>query len=107
MSGDGKNMSGGEAIVDALVRNGVDTAFGIPGVQLDPLFAALHDAQNQIRVIHTRHEQGAGYMALGYAQATGKVGTAIVVPGPGLLNASAAISTGCLLYTSPSPRDRG
>ena len=97
MSGDGKNMSGGEAIVDALVRNGVDTAFGIPGVQLDPLFAALHDAQNQIRVIHTRHEQGAGYMALGYAQATGKVGTAIVVPGPGLLNASAAISTGYAL----------
>ncbi|MEE2997287.1 MAG: thiamine pyrophosphate-binding protein, partial [Pseudomonadota bacterium] len=87
-------MSGGEAIVDALVRNGVDTAFGIPGVQLDPLFAALHDAQNQIRILHTRHEQGAAYMALGYAQATGRVGTVIVVPGPGLLNASAAISTG-------------
>jgi len=92
-----KKMSGGEAIVDALVRNGVDTAFGIPGVQLDPLFAALHDAQNQIRVVHTRHEQGTAYMALGYAQATGRVGTAIVVPGPGLLNASAAISTGYAL----------
>jgi acetolactate synthase I/II/III large subunit len=92
-----KKMSGGEAIVDALVRNGVDTAFGIPGVQLDPLFAALHDAQNRIRVLHSRHEQGAAYMALGYAQATGRVGTAIVVPGPGLLNASAAISTGYAL----------
>jgi acetolactate synthase-1/2/3 large subunit len=92
-----KTMSGGEAIVDALIRHGVDTAFGIPGVQLDPLFAALHDCQNQLRVIHTRHEQGAGYMALGYAQATGRVGTAIVVPGPGLLNASAAISTGYAL----------
>jgi len=66
-------------------------------VQLDPLFAALYDAQNSLRVIHTRHEQGAGYMALGYALATGKVGTAIVVPGPGLLNASAAISTGYAL----------
>ena len=97
MTNDSRKMSGGEAIVDALVRNGVDTAFGIPGVQLDPLFAALHDAQNQLRVIHTRHEQGAGYMALGYAQATGRVGTAIVVPGPGLLNASAAISTGYAL----------
>ncbi len=97
MTNESRLMSGGEAIVDALVRNGVDTAFGIPGVQLDPLFAALHDAQNQIRVIHTRHEQGAGYMALGYAQATGRVGTAIVVPGPGLLNASAAISTGYAL----------
>ncbi len=86
-------MSGGEAIVDALIRNGVDTAFGIPGVQLDPLFDALYDAQNSLRVIHTRHEQGAGYMALGYAAATGRVGTAIVVPGPGLLNASSAIAT--------------
>ena len=92
-----RKMSGGEAIVDALIRNGVDTVFGIPGVQLDPLFDALYDAQNSIRVIHTRHEQGAGYMALGYAQATGRVGTAIVVPGPGLLNASAAISTGYAL----------
>ncbi|MEC7489346.1 MAG: thiamine pyrophosphate-dependent enzyme [Pseudomonadota bacterium] len=90
-------MSGGQAIVDALVRHGVDTVFGIPGVQLDPLFDALYDAQNSIRVIHTRHEQGAGYMALGYAQATGRVGTAIVVPGPGLLNASAALSTGYAL----------
>lgn len=89
-----KIMSGGEAIVDALVRNGVDTAFGIPGVQLDPLFASLHDAQSQIRILHTRHEQGAAYMALGYSQATGRVGTVIVVPGPGLLNASAAIATG-------------
>ena len=84
MTNDSKKMTGGEAIVDALVRNGVDTAFGIPGLQLDPLFAALHDAQNRIRVIHTRHEQGAGYMALGYAQATGRVGTAIVVQGPGM-----------------------
>ncbi len=86
-------MTGGEAIVDALARHGVDTVFGIPGVQLDPLFAALHDARNRIRVIHTRHEQGAGYMALGYAMATGRPGTAIVVPGPGLLNASSAIAT--------------
>ena len=86
-------MTGGEAIVDALARHGIDTVFGIPGVQLDPLFAALHDARNRIRVIHTRHEQGAGYMALGYAMATGRPGTAIVVPGPGLLNASSAIAT--------------
>ncbi|MEK9644505.1 MAG: thiamine pyrophosphate-dependent enzyme [Alphaproteobacteria bacterium] len=93
MSGATTTMSGGEAIVDALIRNGVDTAFGIPGVQLDPLFDALYDAQNSLRVIHTRHEQGAGYMALGYAAATGKVGTSIVVPGPGLLNASSAIAT--------------
>ena len=94
MTADGTaRMTGGEAIVDALARHGVDTVFGIPGVQLDPLFAALHDARNRIRTIHTRHEQGAGYMALGYAMATGRPGTAIVVPGPGLLNASSAIAT--------------
>ena len=93
MTGATARMTGGEAIVDALARHGVDTVFGIPGVQLDPLFAALHDARNRIRVIHTRHEQGAGYMALGYAMATGRPGTAIVVPGPGLLNASSAIAT--------------
>ena len=87
----------GEFLFDYLYNQGVRTAFGIPGLQLDPLFAALHDAQNRIRVIHTRHEQGAGYMALGYAQATGRVGTAIVVPGPGMLNASAAVSTGYAL----------
>ena len=74
MSAETKLMSGGQAIVDALVRNGVDTVFGIPGVQLDPLFDAFYQSKNQIKVIHTRHEQGAGYMALGYAQATGKVG---------------------------------
>ncbi len=93
MTDETARMTGGEAIVDALARHGVDTVFGIPGVQLDPLFAALHDARNRIRVIHTRHEQGAGYMALGYAMATGRPGTAIVVPGPGLLNASSAIAT--------------
>lgn len=86
-------MTGGAAVVDALARHGVDTVFGIPGVQLDPLFAALHDARGRVRVVHTRHEQGAGYMALGYAMATGRPGTAVVVPGPGLLNASSAIAT--------------
>ena len=94
MTAETTKMSGGTAIVDALIRNGVDTVFGIPGVQLDPLFDAFHHAKNRIRVVHNRHEQGAGYMALGYAQATGRVGTCVVVPGPGLLNATAAISTG-------------
>ena len=86
-------MTGGEAIVASLVQHDVDTVFGIPGVQLDPLFAALHDARNRIRVIHTRHEQGAGYMALGYAMATGRPGVAVVVPGPGFLNAASAMAT--------------
>ena len=86
-------MTTGRAIVHSLVANGVDTVFGLPGVQLDPLFNALHDERNRIRVIHPRHEQAAGYMALGYAQASAKVGACVVVPGPGVLNTTAALAT--------------
>ncbi len=86
-------LTGGEAAVKTLIAHGIHTLFGLPGVQNDWLYNALHDAQDQIRVIHTRHEQGAGYMALGYALATGEIGVFNVVPGPGLLNASAALAT--------------
>ena len=86
-------MTGGQAIVKTLMRQGVDTIFGLPGVQLDHTFDALYEEQGSIRTIHTRHEQGAAYMALGYAQSTGKLGTCIVVPGPGVLNTAAALST--------------
>lgn len=88
------NMTGGQAIVDSLIANGVDLVFGVPGAQLDYSFSAMYDRSNEIKVIHTRHEQGAAYMAYGFAQSTGNVGTFFVVPGPGLLNATAAISTG-------------
>ena len=92
-----RKMTGGQALVRSIVANGVDTVFGLPGIQLDGFFNALHDAGNEIRVINARHEQGVAYMALGYAQSTGKVGTFAVVPGPGILNAGAALSTayGC------------
>jgi acetolactate synthase-1/2/3 large subunit len=86
-------LTGGQAIVRTLTNHGVDTIFGLPGVQLDNTFDALYEARNTIRTIHTRHEQGAAYMALGYAQSSGKVGACIVGPGPGLLNASAALAT--------------
>ncbi|MCC7275902.1 MAG: hypothetical protein IT561_24750 [Alphaproteobacteria bacterium] len=86
-------MTGGQALVGTLHQHGVDTVFGLPGVQLDWLFNAFHDRRNQVRVIHTRHEQGVGYMAFGYAQATGRVGTYAVVPGPGVLNTTAALAT--------------
>ncbi|HXP77378.1 MAG TPA: thiamine pyrophosphate-dependent enzyme [Stellaceae bacterium] len=93
-------MTGGEALVEMLRRHGVDTVFALPGVQNDALFAALYDARNAIRVVHTRHEQAAAYMAYGYARATGRVGTYIVVPGPGFLNTSAALSTA---YATSTP----
>ena len=95
--GDAEIMTGGEALVRSLIAEGIDTVFGLPGIQLDPMFSALHDAGNAVSVINARHEQGVAYMAYGYAQSTGRVGTYAVVPGPGLLNTTAALSTayGC------------
>ncbi|MEM7251407.1 MAG: thiamine pyrophosphate-dependent enzyme [Pseudomonadota bacterium] len=86
-------MTGGEAMVKSLVRNGVDTLFAIPGIQMDAFFNAAYDDRNLLRVIHTRHEQACAYMAFGYAEVSGRVGACAVVPGPGLLNATAALST--------------
>ncbi|MCB0116747.1 MAG: hypothetical protein KDD84_21765 [Caldilineaceae bacterium] len=87
------SITGGAAVVQSLINHGVDTIFGLPGVQNDQLYNALYDAGDQIRVIHTRHEQGAAYMALGYALASDRVGVYSVVPGPGFLNTTAALST--------------
>jgi acetolactate synthase-1/2/3 large subunit len=86
-------MTGGKALAEMLCRHGVDTVFALPGVQNDALFVAFYDAGEALRVIHTRHEQGVAYMAFGYARASGKVGTYAVVPGPGLLNTTAALAT--------------
>jgi acetolactate synthase-1/2/3 large subunit len=86
-------QSGGEATAEALIANGVDTVFGIPGIQLDPLFDAFFHRSNTIRVVHNRHEQGSAFMAMGYAQSSDKTGAFVVVPGPGLLNAMGAVST--------------
>jgi acetolactate synthase I/II/III large subunit len=93
-------LTGGQALVASLIANGVDTIFALPGVQLDGAFDALYEERDAIRVIHPRHEQAAAYMADGYARTTGKVGVCMVVPGPGLLNASAALSTA---YACNSP----
>src|SRR5690349_6347809 len=93
-------MTGGQALVRQLRREGIDTIYGLPGVQLDWAFDALYDERDAIRVVHTRHEQATAYMADGYARSTGKIGTCMVVPGPGLLNATAALSTA---YACSSP----
>src|SRR6201995_1000874 len=101
--------SGGEAIVNGLVAHGIDTVFGLPGAQGYGLFDAFHQAQ--LRVIGARHEQACGYMAFGYARATGRPGVFSVVPGPGILNAGAAMLTafGCnepvLCLTGQVPSD--
>ncbi len=87
--------TGGEAIVDGLRAHGIDTVFGLPGAQIYGLFDAF--AQAKLKVIGARHEQACGYMAFGYARATGKPAVFSVVPGPGVLNAGAALLTafGC------------
>jgi acetolactate synthase I/II/III large subunit len=84
-------MTTGEAAVASLTAHGLDTIYALPGVHNDPFFDALYKASNLIRTVHTRHEQGAAYMALGAALATGKPQAYAVVPGPGLLNTGAAL----------------
>lgn len=88
-----ERLTGGQAVVKSLIAAGTDTVFGLPGVQNDWLYNAFFDYKDQIRVIHTRHEQGAAYMALGYNLASGRPGVFNVVPGPGLLNSSAGLCT--------------
>ncbi len=92
-------MTGGQALVKSLYREGVRVVFGLPGVQLYHAMDAFYDEPG-IRFITTRHEQATAYMADGFSRAGGGIGTALVVPGPGLLNASAALSTA---YAASSP----
>lgn len=93
-------MTTAEAVVGQLVSNNIDTVFALPGVQNDHLFDAFAGAADKIRLIHTRHEQGAAYMALGASLATGTPAVFTVVPGPGILNASGAI---CTAYALNAP----
>ena len=92
-------MSGAQALVRSLARHGVEVVFGLPGVQIMDVFDALYDEPG-IRMVLTRHEQATTYMADGYARTTGKPGVALVVPGPGALNATAGLGTA---YATSSP----
>jgi len=92
-------MTGAEAFVASVVREGVEVIFGLPGVQIMALLDAVYHCP-RLRWISVRHEQTAGFMALGYARTTGKIGVAAVVPGPGALNATAAIGTA---YATSTP----
>ena len=92
-------MTGAQALIQSLVREGVEVIFGLPGVQIMEVYDALYE-QPGIRLITVRHEQSAAYMADGYARTTGRVGVALVVPGPGALNAAAAVGTA---YATSSP----
>ncbi|MGB7544576.1 MAG: thiamine pyrophosphate-binding protein, partial [Methanothrix sp.] len=79
-----QKMTGAQAVLESLKREGVDVVFGLPGGVLLPLYDAIY--QSDIRHILVRHEQGAAHMADGYARATGKVGVCIATSGPGATN---------------------
>jgi acetolactate synthase-1/2/3 large subunit len=88
-----QRITAGQAMVETLCAHGVDTVFGIPGVQTYPLFDALARSADRVRLINPRHEQTCAYMAFGYARSTGREGVYSVVPGPGVLNSGAALVT--------------
>ncbi len=104
-------MTGGEALVKSLVREGVEVVFGIPGIHLSGIITALRDEPG-IRMITTRHEAGATHMADGYARASGKPGVALVVPGAGVYNAASGVTTAfarsspLLLIAGQIPREQ-
>lgn len=89
----GGRRTTGQALVDGLLAHGVDTVFGLPGVQTYALFDALGERSAEITLVGARHEQACAYQALGYAQSSGRVGVCTVVPGPGILNAAAGLLT--------------
>ena len=86
-------ITAAKALIDSVIGHDVDTFFGLPGGQIYDFFDALDMAGDKIEVVTSRHEQGCAYMAYGYTQSTGKVGVYIVVPGPGVLNSTAALCT--------------
>lgn len=92
-------MTGGEAVVEALVSEGVETVFGIPGVHTLEIYDALYD-HPRVRHIVARHEQGAAFMADGYARASGEVGVVLAITGPGVTNTSTALGQA---YADGSP----
>jgi len=93
-------ITGADALVESLLAHGVDTMFGLPGGQLDHLFDAIYRSEGRLQLVRSRHEQGCAYMAYGYAKSTGRVGVYTVVPGPGLLNSTAAL---CTAYAANAP----
>ncbi len=83
-------MTGAQAMVESLLREGVDVVFGLPGGACLPFFDKLYDAK--LKMVLVRHEQGAVHMAEGYARSTGKVGVAIATSGPGATNCVTGIA---------------
>ncbi len=92
--------TGGQILIDALINNGTDTIFGVPGESYLEALDAIYSRQNNIRFITCRQEGGAAYMADAWANATGKPGVCFVTRGPGVANASIGLHTA---YQGSSP----
>jgi len=84
-------ITGAEAFIRSLLKEGVDTIFGYPGGAIMPVFDALYDFDKHVNHILTRHEQGATHAAQGYARVSGKVGVCLVTSGPAATNAITGI----------------
>lgn len=81
-----KPLTGAQIMCEALIREGVEVMFGIPGGAIMPFYYAMWDYRDRLRHVLCRHEQGAGHAAEGYARATGKIGVCIGTSGPGATN---------------------
>ena len=91
-----EQIQGSEALIRALVREGVDTIFGYPGGAIMPVYDTLMDHADEINHILVRHEQGATHAAEGYARASGKTGVCLVTGGPGATNTLTGIADAML-----------
>ncbi|MDR1526475.1 MAG: biosynthetic-type acetolactate synthase large subunit [Dysgonamonadaceae bacterium] len=87
-----KEITGSEALLKALIHQGVDTLFGYPGGQAIPIYDALYDYKDRLHHVLVRHEQGATHAAQGYARISGKVGVTLVTSGPGVANTITGIA---------------
>src|SRR5437870_776750 len=84
-------MTGGEILLECLQAQGVRAVFGMPGTQNLALYDAFHGGGRGIQHYLVRNEQAAALMACGYARASGEVGVAFTVPGPGASNAATGL----------------
>lgn len=89
-------MTGSEALIQALIQEGVDTIFGYPGGAIMPVFDSLYGYKDKVNHVLVRHEQGATHAAQGYARVSGKVGVALVTSGPGVTNTITGIADAML-----------
>src|SRR5438552_14138142 len=85
--------TGGQRLVDNLIRQGVDLAFCVPGESYLPVLDALYDRRDRLQLVVCRHEGGATYMAEAYGKLTGRPGIAFVTRGPGASNAAIGVHT--------------